>query len=308
MGTGTGTSTWNLNGGTLAAVEIASGGTGTSTLNLNGGTLLANANNASFLHGLSAANVLSNGAVIDSGSSVISIAQALLDGGGGGGLTKLGMGTLYLNGANTYTGLTTVSNGILGGTGSIAGSLTVVSGATLAPGASIGTLTVGGAVNLNAGSTNVMELNKTTATNDQLVVSGGLTYGGTLVLKNLGGQLAVNDTFTLFPNPGAGSFTVQSITLGQNVTWDTSQLAVNGTVRVASATSVPVAITPTFNGSNLTLAWPSDQTGWTLQMQTNSAAVGISTNWVPVAGSSTTNQVTVPINPAIDTTFFRLVF
>lgn len=308
LGTGIAAGTWNLNGGIVTANEITAGGTGISTFNLNGGTLHANVNNTNFLHALTAAYVMANGAVIDSGSSAVSIAQPLLDGGGNGGLTKLGSGALYLNGANTFTGVTVVSNGIFGGTGSIAGSLHVVSGATLAPGTSIGALTVGGAATLDSGSTTVMELNKTAGTNDQLMVSGGLTYGGTLVLKNLGGQLAANDTFTLFPTPGTGSFTIQSITPGQIVTWDTSQLAVNGTIRVVGVTSVPVSVTPTVNGSNLTLTWPADQTGWTLEMQTNSLAVGISTNWIPVAGSSATNQITIPINPAINTTFFRLVF
>ena len=99
---------------------------------------------------------------------------------------------------------------------------------------------------------------------------------------------------------------MQSVTPGQVVTWDTSQLTVDGSVRVMSVTTAPVTITPVVNGLNLTLTWPSDQTGWTLETQTNSATVGISANWVPVAGSTETTVVTVLIDPAIDATFFRL--
>jgi hypothetical protein len=156
-----------------------------------------------------------------------------------------------------------------------------------------------------------MEVNKTTGTNDVLSVGGTMTYGGTLVLKNLGGALAVNDTFHLF---AAGSYgvptfsAVQSITPGQTVTWDLSNLAVNGTVKVASVMNVAVSITPVASGGNLTLTWPLSQTGWTLQMQTNSLAVGLGTNWITVPGSTATNQVTLPIIPAPLSGFFRLVF
>ena len=57
-------------------------------------------------------------------------------------------------------------------------------------------------------------------------------------------------------------------------------------------------------GGNLTLSWPLDHTGWTLQVQTNS----LSTNWVTVTGSSITNQMIIPINPANGSEFFRLVY
>ena len=137
------TGTLNLNGGTLTATEVTmTNAAGHSTLNFNGGTLVAaNGANANFLHDLSTNNVQSGGAIIDSGTNTINVDQALLDGGGGGGLTKLGSGTLRLNGVNTYTGTTLVSAGTLGGTGTIAGPVNVAAGPSLAPGTSIGTLT-----------------------------------------------------------------------------------------------------------------------------------------------------------------------
>jgi autotransporter-associated beta strand protein len=259
--------------------------------------------------GLTAANVLA-GAVIDTGTNTIDIAQPLLDGGVGGGLTKNGNGTLMLDGANTYSGATTVSAGTLGGNGIITGPLVVQSGATLSPGASIGAITINNTVTLAAGSTTVMELNKAASpSNDQVLGATSLTYGGTLVLKNLAGTLAVNDSFTLFAAAAYhGSYSsVVSDTPGQTVKWDLSQLAVNGTVKVASIAPAQVTITPTVSGGNLTLAWPAGQIGSTLQQQTNPLTVGISTNWVTVSGSTTTNQMTFPIVPTNGCVFFRLV-
>lgn len=136
--------TFNLDGGTLSATQIATTSTGASNFNFNGGTLRAGATQASFMQGLTAATVKSGGAVIDSNNFNIGIAQSLLDGGGGGGLTKTGVGTLSLSGTNTYTGNTTVTGGALVGatTASLpgwntAGKVSVAAGA--AYGARLGT-------------------------------------------------------------------------------------------------------------------------------------------------------------------------
>ncbi|MBC8096971.1 MAG: hypothetical protein H7Y43_14285 [Akkermansiaceae bacterium] len=76
---------------------------------------------------------------------------------------------------------------------------------------------------------------------------------------------------------------------------------------------VPVATNPTnimiqLAANNLTLNWPSDHIGWRLQVQTNGLAQGLGTNWVDVAGSSGTNQMSLPINPDSNTSFYRLIF
>lgn len=112
----------NLDGGTFAAKQIIKGGAAASgTLNFNGGTLKANtaATGATFLQGMSAANVRDGGAIIDTNAQDITIAQLLqhsvIDGDAAvdGGLTKNGAGKLTLSASNTYTGDTTVSAGTL---------------------------------------------------------------------------------------------------------------------------------------------------------------------------------------------------
>jgi hypothetical protein len=71
--------------------------------------------------------------------------------------------------------------------------------------------------------------------------------------------------------------------------------------------SAPTSLGFTAVGNQLQLTWPVDHTGWQLQAQTNSLAVGLGTNWGDVTGSAQTNQMTLPVNPASGAVFFRLV-
>ena len=119
-----GTATFNLNGGTLTTLNVFSeavnGGTkGTSTFNFNGGTLKAIQSNATFMQGLTRANIRNGGAIIDTNGVNVTIAQTLVHSNIGGdnaidgGLTKQGLGTLTLTGANTFTGNIHVNAGTL---------------------------------------------------------------------------------------------------------------------------------------------------------------------------------------------------
>ncbi|MGZ0710201.1 autotransporter-associated beta strand repeat-containing protein [Coraliomargarita sp. W4R53] len=106
--------TLTLNGGTLSATQIrteVSGG-GTSILNLNGGKIVANADNATFLEGLTEANVKAGGATFDTDGNDIAIAQDLLDD-GAGDVIKAGLGAMTFSGDNTYLGDTVVQAGSL---------------------------------------------------------------------------------------------------------------------------------------------------------------------------------------------------
>ena len=108
----------DLNGGMLSTARTIRNGSdsGSPVVNLNGGTLQA-AGAINLIAAVSGSrttvNVLSGGAIIDTQSFNASISEILRDGGGGGGLTKAGLGTLTLTGINTYTGNTTVNAGTL---------------------------------------------------------------------------------------------------------------------------------------------------------------------------------------------------
>lgn len=76
----------------------------------------------------------------------------------------------------------------------------------------------------------------------------------------------------------------------------------------SSVNQSPTNITTTVASGQMMLTWPQDHTGWVLEAQTNSLSVGLGTNWVRIPSSATTNQVSVPVNPANPTVFYRLVY
>jgi autotransporter-associated beta strand protein len=244
-------------------------------------------------------------------------------------LTKRGPGTWTLSGANGYTGPTLVQEGLLringsiisanvfvtntgslGGTGSIAGPVSIGWGGTLAPGASIGTLTINHHLTLMAGSFTSVEVNQLDGTCDQVLGVTNLSYGGTLVVANLAGTLSLHDSFKLFTAESyAGAFdAVQPASPGAGLAWDTSTLATDGTLRIkVGINPTPEPLAYSLTGTQLTLSWPADHTGWRLQQQINPLGVGIGSNWIDVAGSTTTNQVILTIDVGTGCGFYRLV-
>src|SRR6185312_10296398 len=112
---------------------------------------------------------------------------------------------------------TVVSNGILAGVGSVSGPVVVASAGKLGAGntsASVGSFTVNSDVTINGGA--FMRISKTggTPAQDQVVVSGNIAYGGTLVVTNVTSDatpLTTSDTFQLFGVTGTPSGNFSSI-------------------------------------------------------------------------------------------------
>jgi autotransporter-associated beta strand protein len=250
-------------------------------------------------------------------------------------LKKVGTNTQVLTGINTYSGPTTINNGTLvvrapgqiglgaevgtvtvaggtlGGSGTIKAAVVVQSAGTLAPGGGALTVTtLNLATNLILGGTNIMNVNKDTATNDVIVLAAGtINYGGTLVVSTnlmLNTTLALGDSFHLFSASNSmGNFSRISGSPGAGLGWRFDPAS--GVLSVVNGVaSNPTSITASVSSGKMTFSWPQDHTGWTLEMQTNSLNVGLSTNWVVVPGSTMTNQITVPIDPSIPLAFYRL--
>jgi autotransporter-associated beta strand protein len=250
-----GTGTLTITGGAIdnttgAAITLANSNaqnwngnfafTGTQNLNLGTGAVAMNASREVTVNG----NTLTVGGAI-SGSTF--------------GITKLGIGTLALNGANTFTGSLNVNAGnvTLGSAGRLASGSTVSLGG--------GTLTLGGNESINVFST-----------------SSG-TLGGSATLT--ASTYALNGG-TVSANLGTGSATVTSGTTTLNGTLGATTVNVNsGAMNLGAADRLA-------NGAAVTVA------GGTLGMSTFSDTVGsfsISSGGT-LGGSGTLTAATYALN------------
>ena len=198
-----------INGGTL---RIGDGGTAG---NLPATTLVTN-----------------HSALVFNRSDTVTVGNTIV---GNGSLVQQGSGTLILSGPATFLGITRVDNGTLAGAGTLVGPVQVQAGGRLAPGPGFGTLTINNTLTL-AGQTS-MEISKSGATLTSDLIRGvsTLTYGGTLTVTASGDALAAGDTFTLFTATSyAEAFTTYNLpALGAGLGWDTSRLAIDGSIRVS---------------------------------------------------------------------------
>jgi outer membrane autotransporter protein len=104
------------NRGVLETSQITQGTANTSILNFDGGILRATANAANFISGFEPVALGSQGLFMDTNGFNVGINTVFTNnttGAPAGLITKLGAGTLTLNGANTYSGGTFVNQGLL---------------------------------------------------------------------------------------------------------------------------------------------------------------------------------------------------
>jgi autotransporter-associated beta strand protein len=302
-----------LNGGLLRSSAIRPNGTPASSVAyFNGGTLQAATNSTDFISVGTSAMIQSGGLILDdAGFSIAMSSQAFGEDpfSTGGGLLKKGSGTLYLDQVNTYTGTTVITNGTLAGIGSVASPVVIAPAGNLATGDAGGGLasfTINNSLTLQGTVSVRIDKTANTPISDQFLNITTVNYGGTLVVTNTTSDatpLVAGDTFTLInATTHNGNFNGIVGSPGPGLAYSIT----NGVLHVVGVNSTPTTITAVAVGGTLTLTWPADHTGWTLQAQTNSLSVGIANNWIDVANSYTTNSMTFPISPTSPTVFYRL--
>jgi fibronectin-binding autotransporter adhesin len=242
-GTNSGAGAFTLTGGTLnlnSATALGSGlftiGAGTTLNTPTAAITLAN-NNAQVWNGdytFTGANnlnlgtgavLMSNSVALTATASTLTVGGIISDGGNNRGLTKAGSGTLLLNGANSYGGLTNITAGVLRitsatGLGAVTGGVTQSGTSALELDGTGGDFSVGAeALTINGGGiTDLGALRN---------IAGNNTYGGTVTMaaqsriNSDSGTLTLdNATAVTAPNltlvvGGAGNTTISgNVTLG----------------------------------------------------------------------------------------------
>lgn len=170
------------------------------------------------------------------GGTGASVAVGALVANTGGGLTKQGLGTLTLTGANTYTGATLVSGGTLQLNGTAATS----------PTTSAVTVSTGGTLGFTAASATTLDLST-----KELTLSGG-TLAFDISDPGINDAITVDD-FTLTAN-SAFSFTgIGAIGGSYTLVTSANQITNIGFHTISGQTIGRVTLTPTIHANTITI-------------------------------------------------------
>jgi autotransporter-associated beta strand protein len=245
------------------------GGVGHGIYNLTGGSIYIGANGITTSGGSYEVNL--GGGTVGSETSWSS---------------SLNMNLTGLNGPVTFNpaGNTIALSGALSGSG----GLIVAGGGTLdlaAANSYTGNTTV------NTGST--LELDQTGSSPGTFNLANGA-----LLNLTFSGDYVVGGCYTNGVALAAGIYNTSNLP---------GFITGSGSLQVVSSIpTAPTNISFSVGSGHLTINWPANYLGWILQEQTNTLNVGLSTNWVDVAGSANVTSTNIPINPANPAIFYRL--
>ncbi len=196
----------------------------------------------------------------------------------------------------------------LTGNGMVLGDF--VSGGTLAPGIPLGNLAFGN--NLTLAGLTRLEIGKTGSvlTNGSLTVSGGLSCGGMLQVVHSGDALEDGDSFKLLTAGSfAGAFVSNSLpALAPRLLWDTSQLSIDGTLRVVAGIVPPQILPVSLDGTNLVVSVASEN--GLIYVLESTPSLAPPQDWQSLSTNTGNGAVLIfpiPIDLQQPNTYFRLL-
>ena len=305
-------------GAGLGKLALIKDGAGSWTLSSNntfsGGTTIT-AGTLQLGTGLTTGSLSPTGTITNNGNLTIKRSNAVVQGVdfssaaiiGNGTLTQAGTGTLTFNALNSYSGLTTVSSGAIGGTGKITGAVTVsgTGGINLGDG-QIGTFTLGSTLGITgaAGANKLFfDLASGGSTTDLITVADvtSVTTAGAAVvsLNQLGGAAnRINTgTYTLIQGTGSMAASTQFALATTKAFGSTfSNLVASGTNLQVTATQVTAATPAAFWAGGTSVNW-NTSTNWKTDATSNSAVAG-----VPDYQTNVTFHTTTPTATNLSTT------
>ena len=196
-------------------------------------------------------------------------------------------GNITLNGTNTFLMNTNGTyKGVVGGTGNLV--KTGPASLTLAA-----TNTYSGNTTVNAGT--LVLKTPSLATNSTVNVTNGAVLQLAFTATNQVKALVLNG---VSQTPGIyNSITSQSYLNGQGSLQLLSQIP-----------TTPTNLSYSVSSGVLTLSWPSNYLGWSLQVQTSSLTAGINTNWFTLPGSEMLTSTNLGMNGTNGAVFYRLIY
>jgi hypothetical protein len=307
----------DINGPVVSGGTASSSGTLTGSLTVQSGSVFMNSGTLS-----GAVTLQANATLTNTSSGIMNVAAAWNIPSGArvvnlGNIVQAGRLDVNAGGTLQGTGLFEAAAGVSGDNSRVA----VNSGGTFSPGnGDIGTLTMNTRFDMNAGSTNIFEVDLTAGTKD-VAAADTINFAGQIRIVNVGTtafasgqsfQILVPNFPPNIPNNANVSPFIPSVP-GPGMVWLTNTapnfIRTNGFVGIFQLTSgTPTNISYSLAGGVSTISWPASHLGWRLQGQTNAPGVGLGTNWFTVAGSTTNTTANVTNNPAMGSSFFRLTY
>jgi autotransporter-associated beta strand protein len=226
-------------------------------------------------------------------------------------LTKLGAGTLTLTAPESYTGSTTVSNGILAlGAGSslnAASSIILAAGGTFDVSQSSFTLQAPATITASGTATPAAIVGSVSLGSQRIILNydgshpaltistGTLTLNGNAFTVN--GAVLPAGTYTIVTQVVGNISSFGALTVSGTAVPVGSTVAVsNGAVQLTVPSTIPTVGTNlvfSVSGSTINFSWPSSYLGFALQ--SNSVNIASNAFWFPISGSTGVTNESLPI-------------